>query len=107
MVNYLALGAWVLVALLVVANVALRIGPLALNTSERDELFELLQNPSPTQTLNTARAPVPDTTSEAGPLPPRQPTDQSAPEVLGTIEFRNTFGGRTSTSCAAHGPIGT
>src|SRR5262245_15157224 len=94
MVTYLPAGAWVLVVLLVVANVVLRIAPLPLNTSERDELLELLQHSSPKQTLITARASVPDTTSETRPLPPTQATDQSAPEVVGAIERATHSEGR-------------
>jgi hypothetical protein len=77
--NYLAVGAWVLVALLLGANITLRIGTLAF-TGDRHELSER-QLPSPTQTIVTA--PALDMPSEVG--LPTQPTTQSAPEVLGTV----------------------
>ena len=80
--NYLAVGAWVLVALLLGANIMLRIGTPAL-TSDRHELSER-QHPSPTQTIVTAPAPALDMASEAE--LPTPLTTQSAPEVLGTIE---------------------
>ena len=86
MVNCLAAGAWVLVAMLLVANIALRMGPLPLITSERHKLSELPQFSSPTQIPTKTLATVSDIASEAVPLPPTQPTDQLAPEVIGTIE---------------------
>ena len=80
MVNYLAAGAWGLVALLLVANMALRIPDVI--SQER----ELSKHFGPTEIVTTAPAPVPDMASETIPLRPNKPTDQSAPEVLGTIE---------------------
>jgi hypothetical protein len=80
MANYLAVGAWALVALLLVANITLRIGTLTIIPSDR-QLSEP-QFPGPTQTVVTAPTPAPD-----------QSTTVSAPEVgiiepevLGTIE---------------------
>ena len=76
MANYLAVGAWVLVALLLGANIILRIGTLVF-TSDLSER----QHPSPPQTVFTP--PALDMASEVE--VPMQPTTQSAPEVLGTV----------------------
>ena len=80
-VSYLAVGAWVLVALLLGANITLRIGTLEF-ASGRHELSER-QLSSSTQTIVTAPAPALDMASEVE--LPTQPTTQSAPEVLGTV----------------------
>ena len=85
MVSYLAVGAWMLVALLLGANITLRIGTLEF-ASGRHELSER-QLSSSTQTIVTAPAPAPapalDMASEVE--LPTQPTTQLAPEVLGTV----------------------
>ena len=95
----LALGAWGLVALLIVANVAARINNFAAITGERYKISDG-EHPSQAQSLSAAPSPEHDIRSEApraqqsraDPAPhvletiaPAQPTVEAAPEVVGTV----------------------
>lgn len=93
MANYFAVAAWALVALLLVANIALRIGTLEFVSSDRLELLAP-QHSNPTQTPATTPASAPDVRSET--ILPTQPAAQSAPEALGTIESAPAAADKTS-----------
>jgi hypothetical protein len=83
MAGYFAVVAFGLVTLLLVVNVALRIGPLTGYTPDRYGLSES-RHSSPTQSLGTAPPPAPETTSEA--ILAARPKPQSAPEIPAKVE---------------------
>jgi hypothetical protein len=94
-----AVGAWGLVALLIVANVVARINIIAAITGERYKISEP-EHPSQAQSLPAPPSPEHDIRSEAPratqpraetapnvleTIAPAQPTVEAAPEVVGTV----------------------
>ena len=104
MAGYFAVVALVLVALLLVVNIALRIGPLIDYTPDRYGLSKS-RHSSPTQSLATAPPAAPETTSEA--VLAARPQPQSAPEIPAKVEPaaraapENSGEGRARGSCGA------